>query len=445
MTSPVDRSPAPRKRWKKILFAGLAGGISLVFLELLSYLALQFVVPTSAPPIKELHDQQDVIAKSGRGTGTAQEILHPYFGWALDPETNPGCDANGEHFPVNRFGFVDSNDSLQKREPGKVIIGIFGGSFAHEFGILAHRRFEEQLANDPRFAGKEIVLVRLGVSGFKQPQNLLILSYLLGLGGEFDYIINLDGFNEVVLTETGNLPSSVNYSYPHQWHIRLEDVVTPSETSTSYRLLGIRARRQEVAASAAVSRLRWSGLYCLIWKCRDLMMQRELISLGMAQMNRTETDGRGFVQGGPRNPSTPIEQLRTEFVDLWKRCSREMKVLAAANGAEYYQFLQPNQYLPDSKVLTPDERETAYAPGHSYEKAVQASYPLLQQAGAELQSDGIRFVDLTGIFRNETGTIYRDWCCHVNQKGYEMVADAMAQAIIRSPSADSSNLRQKPD
>jgi hypothetical protein len=230
----------------------------------------------------------------------------------------------------------------------------------------------------------------------------------------------------------------VSYSYPHQWHIRLHDVVNPSETSISYRLLGARAKRQELAARAVTSRLRWSALYCLIWKCRDLMLQRELIAFGSEEMSRVETRGRGFPQGGPKNPSRSIEQMRSEFVDLWKRSSAEMKVLAAANGAEFIQFLQPNQYLAGSKVLTEAERETAYAPGHAYERAVQASYPLLQQQGAQLQKAGVRFVDLTGLFRNETQTIYRDWCCHVNQKGYEMVADAMAQAIRQLPAADRS-------
>ena len=39
------------------------------------------------------------------------------------------------------------------------------------------------------------------------------------------------------------------------------------------------------------------------------------------------------------------------------------------------------------------------------------------------------FVDLTPVFRDETGTVYVDTCCHFNALGYEHVTDAIARAL----------------
>jgi len=47
-------------------------------------------------------------------------------------------------------------------------------------------------------------LVILGFPGYKQPQQLLALAYFLSLGAEYDLIINLDGYNDIVLPVTDN-------------------------------------------------------------------------------------------------------------------------------------------------------------------------------------------------------------------------------------------------
>ena len=41
--------------------------------------------------------------------------------------------------------------------------------------------------------------------------------------------------------------------------------------------------------------------------------------------------------------------------------------------------------------------------------------------------------DLTGIFAGHTEPTYTDNCCHYNQHGYEIMADAIARAIENEP------------
>ena len=57
--------------------------------------------------------------------------------------------------------------------------------------------FIQELKSHPRFANQEIVLLNTAVGGYKQPQPLMVVSYLLALGAHFDAVINIDGFNDV--------------------------------------------------------------------------------------------------------------------------------------------------------------------------------------------------------------------------------------------------------
>ncbi len=64
-------------------------------------------------------------------------------------------------------------------------------------------------------------VVNLGVAGYKQPQQLLALTYFLSLGAEYDLIINLDGYNEIVLPITDNYNVGVNPFFPRNWNLRI--------------------------------------------------------------------------------------------------------------------------------------------------------------------------------------------------------------------------------
>lgn len=118
-----------------------------------------------------------------------------------------------------------------------------------------------------------------------------------------------------------------------------------------------------------------------------------------------------------------------EAARLWERSSVQMAHLCAANGIEYYHFLQPNQYYEGSKSLSPHEKDFAVAHG-GYARFAQKGYPVLVAAGASLLESGVPFYDLTGIFANETRTVYIDSCCHVNQLGNDLLAEAIAGAIV---------------
>src|SRR5262249_17471047 len=98
----------------------------------------------------------------------------------------------------------------------------------------------------------------------------------------------------------------------------------------------------------------------------------------------------------------------------------------------YYHFLQPNQYPPGSKPLSPEERRLAYWHDLPARSIIEEGYPLLREAGKRLARRGVRFHDLSLAFARVEATLYVDNWCHFNPKGNEILAEAMPHATLQT-------------
>lgn len=431
----TDQATSKRKlSWRrKSLFSFVALVFGLFLLEFLAWLFLTFRVGPYS--FQSIYHSQSQLAASGRDEVTAREVLHPYFGWTFDPDSDSGSTFfDSPVFPVNDFGFPDEGSSLVKRENDHLSIAILGGSFAHELSLSAGERIVEILRQEERFRDKQFRIVRLAMSGYKQPQQLMIINYMFAIGAEYDYVVNLDGFNEAVLPVRDNRRAAVNYSYPRSWHARMKDVVDPESTSISFRLLTIRAQRQACARWITSSLWRRSSLANLLWRLRDDLLKLKLLSLEGELLYDRMDHGRPYVSGGPPRQFETEEDRYAHMVDLWAKSSVQMHAVCQANGAVYLHFFQPNQYLPDSKPLTEAELESAFAAeGFEERTMVELNYPLFRERGQELANQGVNFIDLTQLFAGSHETYYRDQCCHLNPAGYDVVAEAIAKEIIKTP------------
>ena len=110
-------------------------------------------------------------------------------------------------------------------------------------------------------------------------------------------------------------------------------------------------------------------------------------------------------------------------------CSQQLAHLCATNGFEYFHFLQPNQYVPGSKVLAPEEVRDAYRPASRTAKLVPEAYEDLRAAGQQLVAAGVRLHDLTGVYAEVEEAVYIDACCHVNGMGNVYMAREMGAVI----------------
>lgn len=412
MPAPLSTSRKLSRR-KKLLFTAIVLMLAWPVVEFISWSALKYARSDKFPLGYEI----DLIAKGSRLDKSGSETIHPFLGWVKNPQVNSGTDLFDRHIPVNSLGFNDDEQGILKREPGRVIIGIAGGSVAWQMSVAGEQALRKRLEESAAFRGKDIRLIRLAMSGYKQPQQLMALNYLLALGAEFDVIVNVDGYNEVALTACENVNGDVFMAYPRMWHARMQDVVDPRTYSVSYRLFHLRAVRQQLARDRMESVFHWSPTLNVVWCLRDRLVEGQIIALGEELMQRNLKEGRGFQFCGPSQTWDGGEYPYDRIVELWRNCSLQMCRVCQINGIAYLQFLQPNQYLPGSKPMGEKERRDSIADLQCYGDCVAKGYPLMIAEGRNLRERGVDFHDLTMLFSNIEEPIYIDGFCHYNEQG----------------------------
>ena len=209
---------------RAIALLGLAGALVLGLLEA----GARFVVPALRGPElapRALREQlvrtaalEAPTLRQGQAPGWSRHyLLHPYLGFVRDPEAPRqlagGLTAPGE---VNAWGFFGP-DPVQPESDAVDTVVLLGGSVAMELHLFAGDVLRDAIAARPELAGREVRVVSLALEGMKQPQQALALQYVLALGGDVDHVVNLDGFNEVVLPLSDNLPFEVATHYPRAW------------------------------------------------------------------------------------------------------------------------------------------------------------------------------------------------------------------------------------
>jgi len=428
--SPRTAGHRKKRRWAFRLAALI---LSVVLLEGLSAVVLR----TDLPGIPQnIGMQRLAIMQSASPSIHPTEAIHPYLGWVLNPDLHPSQAAGDRLFPVNALGFVDDGETLYKRSPDRIIVGIVGGSVAQHVSLVSDEVLRKRLESAPSNGGRRTVqFVRLALSGHKQPQQLMSVAYLLSRGGELDVLINIDGYNETVLALTENALSGIALSYPRQWHYRLQDVVDPRIDSDSYELLRLRVYRRRAARFFDLPVLRQSPTCNLAWLAYDRWVERCLTDLGENVRVHRQELGHGFAKDGPKDHFSSEEELANGASEIWTEASRQLHRLCAANGIRYLHVLQPNQYLEGSKPLSPLEREKCYAPEERHAAVVRTMYPLLRKAGATLATEGVDFHDATQLFSEVEETLYSDYFCHFNQKGNDLLAEAVAGWLVENADA----------
>jgi hypothetical protein len=366
-------------------------------------------------------------------------ILHPYVGFVANPGTYVSdweFSRGGQTTTVNEQGFPGL-DPILKRGSNVVNICILGGSFAMNLYLDSRDTLVNELRKNGSYQDKKINVTLAAMSGWKQPQQVLALTYLLSQGAEYNVVLTLDGFNEIALPISENVPAGVYPLYPRMWNVYASRTVLPDEALVRLSQLAVlRQKARERKYFFASSPFRYSNFCLLLFEVFDRRAQAQ-----MAVINGTLQDvvnaGRQEhtpENSGPRRQFSRSDQILQESADSWERCSRQMDAMCRANGIAYFHFLQPNQYIPDSKPMGPAEKEVALfqSDNYGYKIAVQKGYPNLVLNGRKLERDGINFVDLTMLFKNVDEPVYEDDCCHVNKRGNDLIALKIAATIASS-------------
>lgn len=359
----------------------------------------------------------------------SQYVVHPYLGFVLDRsfKTAHRISLGGDE--AVEYGFTLPAPGLfEEPSPETLVVGVTGGSLAQSWAKRASGYLEQLLVAD--LPGVERVrVVDLALPGYKQPQQLMTLAYFLSLGVHFDVFLNLDGFNDVALPVTDNLNKGVFPFFPRGWHVWMSDF-DPDLLPRMGEVMLLRQRRANLAAAFGRRPLAYSVTAGLVWTRLD---QWAAAGAARAAVGLLEAPGSGdkdYRVTGPQRRYQDEAEMYRDLAGFWMRCSQLMNSLAENEGIVYLHFLQPNQYLRGSKPMGREERQVALAARHPYRRPVSMGYPELLRRGEELRAMGVRFHDLTPLFSEVREPLYVDTCCHVNEKGNRLIAEAIARAVI---------------
>ena len=400
---------------KKILFYTLLTLFTLAALEGMARLAYYLAFAEFYPPSPTLSAGAADLAPAEL-PGLTREvspispqrtflIRHPYYGFT---PYSPNSPLN--IMPPPQTG------------PGTVVIGILGGSVAREIAPYLQQALTRHFT--AQNLDKEPVVVPLAANAIKQPQQFHIAGFMLAMGGSFDLLVNLDGYNELTIAYL-NFTRDVFPFFPGQWEKLV--FLTREEVALAGQIRAARDRLTRLRQDGPASPFRHTALYGLLHRYQ--LQQAETRILQLNYELSTRGSARTLEQYGPPIPFHNTAQVHQEAVRVWYRSSALLSRLAAAAGVDYYHFLQPNQYIPDSKSLSDLERQELLKPALAAQSNFPETYPRLVQFGQELQRRGVNYFDLTPIFNDHPETLYRDVCCHLNPRGNELLAAAMVQRM----------------
>lgn len=404
---------------------GLALGFAAIELFALAYFALTegglfYGAQRTAP------DLAGVEVAPGEGI---EQRLHPYFGFVKI--ASPDQDVNNHGFAAAPHDYP-----FARQHEDQVLVGVFGGSAAAGFVRHGQARLVERLQQDPAFQGKEIVLLSFAQGGYKQPQQLLALSYYLATGQELDMVINLDGFNEVALSSRNNA-FDMDISMPSSDHmmalVNLIDQSTLSDERIAAlaRITAGKAQLERISQRVANARLASTWfLWQQIFRIRSASVARERVAFqDLPAADREQS----VMAVYPPSEELSGDDLYRRIAEEWADASIMMHTLLAGRGTPYYHFLQPNQYYSD-KPFSSEELAVALTADHPYRSGVELGYPWLLRQEQRLRQSGVDFHSALAIFDDVASTLYIDDCCHFNVTGNEILADFMADVILSSRS-----------
>jgi hypothetical protein len=266
------------------------------------------------------------------------------------------------------------------------------------------------------------------LGGYRQPQQLSILAYLLSLGAHFDVVINLDGFNEIALPPMENIPQGTCPFFPRNWAITASSSPSHEMLASIGRITLLREKQRDWSAAMNHAPMRYSMTMNLLWYLYEMRLSR-LIYESQIELASMKTSA-GFQATGPTFSYDTDEELYQSLATVWMNSSLQMHHLCKANRILYWHFLQPNLSFSQSPLPLIADRQSSMRKESRYEQPIDKGHPILRQMGSNLVSRGVMFHDLTTVFDQCATPPYED-ICHPTPAGHVILGEAIGDFIVR--------------
>ncbi|MEG4407779.1 hypothetical protein [Microcoleus sp. MON2_D5] len=374
------------------------------------------------------------------------ERFHPFFGFIQKPgpDFRPG-------FKTNNYGFISPyNYPFKKTKPNQFVIGVFGGSVASGYAIfeVQNQILPQYLKQLPGLKDKEFIILSFATGGYKQPQQLLVLNYFLALGQELDMVVNIDGFNDVALSNLNN-KNKVDLAMPSIQHIWPLANFANNSLSTKAMEATLRIQENKTRINQGLSSLQ----NCSLAACNALTSvyvqhlvnnyKTDLLKFEEERTKQQKDDSASVIY---INTNKSVLQDSVAFEEMarnWAKSSIFMHKVLSASNVPYFHVLQPNQYYQTKRVFGEAEKQIAFNKETPYAKSVQIGYPALFKKFPNLEKNNINILNAVNVFDKNKEAVYVDSCCHYNQAGEEIFSNYVGRSILESLRKDEARSKKK--
>ncbi|MDX6289267.1 MAG: hypothetical protein QOH42_1066 [Blastocatellia bacterium] len=360
--------------------------------------------------------------------------LHPYFGY-VHQESYVQSYARQHGYATNDRAFLSAYKLPFKKTSNQFVIGLFGGSVSQQVGLweMGSHLLANTLRRLPFLKDKEIILLNFAVGAYKQPQQLLVLSYFLSIGQEFDMVVNIDGFNEIALGY-GNNKSGIDLAMPAGFLIAPLDDLANKDFSSDQLMLTLEVEQIRNELQDALTRLnscRFATCYAFRWgyvKYLDSQYRAKVEAIGQPRTG----DSASHSLIGLNRIDTPLDDQEAirQIGELWANSSMAMNEQLTSRKIPYLEIIQPNQYHATGRHFTEQELKTAIDKSGLTREAIAKGYPVLLSKVGSLRAAGVNVVDAVNIFDQVTETVYFDNCCHLNERGQQIFVEYIAGSMV---------------
>jgi len=328
-----------------------------------------------------------------------------------------------EIFPHPFFGYSDTKSKIVKNnlnnneplfyhvpdlvEPEDIKILILGGSVATH---LSHNHSNDQfIINSDKYNKFDIFQKTLNsrlnttkfkvfnaaIPGGKQPQQLFKFNYLLLNGYKFDIVINIDGLNELALSIAENIPIKNNVIYPRQYSRQIK---------AFNKNINCTKNSNKSIHDKSIFPIKELYNLFIIYSCHKKIY---------GVKNQIDTDF--YLLSKFKDEKFEIKL--NKVINLWEKSSQMISELSKSYQFDYIHVLQPNQYFENSKPLTKEEQEISNF--KKYEEPIKKYYDKFK-----IQNINSKYkFDARYIFESNNENLYRDYCCHLNNKGMYLLSN----------------------
>ncbi len=427
-TTSIERG---RRRWPRVLLAIIAGTLlSLVLAESGYRLWLRVRGhPYDAEMLRgemlELQSRaRDFVphpAPAGVNdvepeNSAQRRLIHPYMGWEVVGSMEEML--------------ADWDRLKDPKTENDYEILLVGGSVADVFGAYGADRLIRRLEADPKLEGRHVYFYKYARGGYKQPQTVNSVQYMLSIGFKPECVLAIDGFNEVALAnDNAALHSSPLLPSTMHWGALAMNGIVDRDCIAMAGHIVANLREVESFTSKVISSGAWrSAILGRMAEKRLFSIRDETAVLTTAYYKRTRELGGKYVMRGPpfQGPGMPA---MVDGVRAWKEGSRSLRAICEARGIKYVHVLQPTLHDEGSKPVTEEELKKGEM-GPNWTEAVNLGYPMLRSEGKRLAEGGETYLDGTQVFKDHAETLYYD-SCHFDREGNKIFADWIADEMLK--------------